>query len=221
MRDLAFELLADMTLNANFPESEVERERAERISALEANLAEPGFVAGRHFRSDFFTRGHPYGNATTFDSLEAITRDDIVAFYDSRRQPDNAVLIIAGAITTEEGLIYAEKHFADWEGSAEAVTYPTLPEHSGQQILLVDRPGSTQANFLMGNIAVQGASLDYFPARVMNHVLGGTFTSRLVQNIREEKGYTYSNRFPVSATQRISVDSLYRPPFAMTSSPRR
>ena len=213
--DLAFELLADMTLNANFPESEVERERAERISALEANLAEPGFVAGRTFGRILY-EGHPYGNATTFDSLEAITRDDIVAFYDSRRQPDNAVLIIAGAITTEEGLIYAEQHFADWEGSAEAVTYPTLPEHSGQQILLVDRPGSTQANFLMGNIAVQGASLDYFPARVMNHVLGGTFTSRLVQNIREEKGYTYSigsgfsypadiGRFVVSAAVRNDV----------------
>ena len=189
--DLAFELLADMTLNANFPENEVERERTERISALEANLAEPGFVAGRTFGRTLY-EGHPYGNATTFASLEAITRDDIVAFYESRRQPDNAVLIIAGAITTEEGLAYAQQHFADWQGTAEAISYPALPEHSGQQMLLVDRPGSTQANFIMGNIGIQGASLDYFPARVMNHVLGGTFSSRLVQNIREEKGYTYS-----------------------------
>ena len=189
--DLAFELLADMTLNANFPDNEVERERAERISALEANLAEPGFVAGRTFGRTLY-EGHPYGNATTFESLEAITRNDIVAFYESRRQPDNAVLIIAGAITTEEGLAYAQQHFADWQGTAEAISYPALPEHSGQQMLLVDRPGSTQANFIMGNIGIEGASLDYFPARVMNHILGGTFSSRLVQNIREEKGYTYS-----------------------------
>lgn len=189
--DLAFDLLADMTLNASFPEEEIERERAQRISALEANLAEPGYVAGRTFGRLLY-EGHPYGNATTFESLEAITRDDIVAFYQSRRQPDNAVLIIAGAITTDEGLAYAEQHFAEWVGSAEAVSYPMLPEHSGQRILLVDRPGSTQANFIMGNIGIQGASLDYFPARVMNHVFGGTFSSRLVQNIREEKGYTYS-----------------------------
>ena len=189
--ELAFDLLADMTLNANFPEDEVERERAERISALEASLAEPSYVAGRTFGRILY-EGHPYGNPVTFESLEAITRDDIVAFYESRRQPDNAVLIIAGAITTEEGLAYAEQHFADWEGSAEAVTYPALPENSGQQILLVDRPGSTQATFRIGNIGIQGASLDYFPARVLNHVLGGTFSSRLVQNIREEKGYTYS-----------------------------
>ena len=190
-RELAFDLLADMTLNADFPEEEVERERAQRVSALEANLASPGFVAGRTFSKTLY-EGHPYGNAVTFDSLEAISRDDIVAFYNSRRQPDNAVLIIAGAITTEAGLAYAERHFADWEGSAEAISYPALPEISGQQILLVDRPGSTQAEFRLGNIAIQGASLDYFPARVMNHVLGGTFSSRLVQNIREEKGYTYS-----------------------------
>ncbi|MCY4070353.1 MAG: pitrilysin family protein [Chloroflexi bacterium] len=213
--DLAFELLADMTLNASFPENEVERERTERISGLEANLAEPSFVAGRTFGRLLY-EGHPYGNATTFESLEAITRDDIVAFYESRRQPDNAVLIIAGAITTEEGLEYATQHFADWEGTAENVTFPPLPEQSAQQLFLVDRPGSTQANFIMGNIGIQGASLDYFPARVMNHILGGSISSRLFRNIREEKGYTYSiwssfsypadiGRFRVSAAVRNDV----------------
>ena len=213
--DLAFDLLADMTLNANFPENEVERERTEWVSALEANFASPGYVAGRTFGRLLY-EGHPYGNAVTFDSLETITRDDIVAFYDARRQPGNAVLIIAGAITTEEGLVYAEQHFADWEGSAEAVSFPDLPDHEGQHIYLVDRPGSTQAEFRLGNIGIQGASLDYFPARVMNHVLGGTFSSRLVQNIREEKGYTYSigsgfsypadiGRFIVSAAVRNDV----------------
>ena len=216
--DLAFELLEDMTLNANFAEEEVERERAERISALEANLAEPGFVAGRTFGRLLY-EGHPYGNATTFDSLEAITRDDIVAFYESRSQPGNAVLIIAGAITTEEGLQFAEQHFADWEGNAEPVSYPSMPEHSERNIVLVDRPGSTQANFIIGNIGMNGASLDYFPARVMNEVLGGSFSSRLVQNIREEKGYTYSigsgftypadtGRFVVSAAVRNDVIAL-------------
>ena len=192
--DLAFDLLADMSLNANFPENEFERERAEWISSLEAGMAQPGFVARRIFDNRLFGSDHGYGNLYTAESLEAITRDDVVAFYESRRQPDNAVLIIAGAITTEEGLAYAEQHFADWEGSSEAISYPSRPENSGQQILLVDRPGSTQATFRLGNIGIQGASLDYFPARVLNHVLGGTFSSRLVQNIREEKGYTYSIR---------------------------
>ncbi|MYE27374.1 MAG: insulinase family protein [Chloroflexi bacterium] len=190
--DLAFDLLADMTLNANFPQNEFEREQTEWISSLEAGMAQPGFVARRIFDNRLYSSEHGYGNLYTLESLEAITRDDIVAFYESRSTPDNAVLIIAGAITTEEGLAYAEQHFADWEDSAEAITYPALPENSGQQILLVDRPGSTQATFRIGNIGIQGASLDYFPARVLNHVLGGTFSSRLVQNIREEKGYTYS-----------------------------
>ena len=190
--DLAFELLADMTLNANFADKEFERERAEWISSLEASLAVPGTVARRIFDNRLYSSDHGYGNLYTVDSLEAITREDIVSFYESRRHPDNAVLIIAGAVTTEEGLAYAEQHFADWEGTAEAISYPALPENSGRQILLVDRPGSTQASFRLGNIGIQGASLDYFPARVMNHVLGGTFSSRLVQNIREEKGYTYS-----------------------------
>ena len=213
--DLAFELFADMTLNASFPDNEVERERQQLISALEASLAEPGFVAGRTFGRLLY-EGHPYGNPTTFDSLDAISRDDIMAFYASRRQPDNGLLIIAGAITTEESLEYARQHFADWEGSAESVSFPSLPERSGRQIYLVDRPGSTQANFILGNIGMPGGSLDFFPASVLNRVLGGSFSSRLVQNIREEKGYTYSigsgfsypadiGRFVVSAAVRNDV----------------
>ena len=214
-KDLAFELLEDMVFNANFPDNEVERERAERVSALEANLAEPGFVASRTLNRLLYT-GHPYGNGVTFESLEAITRDDVVAFYESRRQPDNALLIIAGDITTAEGMDYAQRIFADWEGSAEPVSFPPIAERSERQIILVDRPGSTQAQFLLGNIGMPGGSLDYFPARVMNEVLGGSFTSRLVQNIREEKGYTYSigsgfsypadiGRFVVSAAVRNDV----------------
>ena len=216
--DLAFELLTDMTLNANFPDSEIERERQQSISSLEASLAEPGFVAGRTFGKVLYA-GHPYGNATTFESLEAITRADIVNFYSLRRQPENAVLIIAGAITTEEGLALAEAHFSDWQGSAEAVTFPDLSQQAETQIYLVDRPGSTQAQFIIGNLGMEGASLDYFPARVMNEVLGGNFSSRLVQNIREDKGYTYSigsgfsfpadtGTFRVSAAVRNDVIAL-------------
>ncbi len=216
--DLAFELLTDVTLNANFPDSEIERERQQSISSLEASLAEPGFVAGRTFGKVLYA-GHPYGNATSFESLEAITRADIVNFYSLRRQPENAVLIIAGAITTEEGLALAEANFSDWQGSAEAVSFPDLSQQAGTKIYLVDRPGSTQAQFIIGNLGMEGASLDYFPARVMNEVLGGNFSSRLVQNIREDKGYTYSigsgfsfpadtGTFRVSAAVRNDVIAL-------------
>jgi len=190
-RELAFELLSDMVLNADFPEEEVERERQASISSLEANLAEPSFVADRTFY-ELLYGDHPYGTSTTFESLEAITRDDIVEFYDSQRQPERAVLIIAGAITADEGLAQAEAYFGEWEGSIETVEYPEIEMQDETQIYLVDRPGSTQAEFVIGNIGLKGDSLDFFPVRVMNDVLGGTFASRLVQNIREEKGYTYS-----------------------------
>jgi len=189
--DTAFELLSDMVLNANFPDSEIERERQASISGLEANLAEPSFVADRTF-SQLLYADHPYGALTTFETLESITRDDIVAFYESQATPDNAVLIIAGAITAEDGLAQAEAYFGEWEGTAEDMDFPMIESQSEIQIYLVDRPGSTQAEFVVGNIGLEGDSLDFFPVRVMNDVLGGTFASRLVRNIREEKGYTYS-----------------------------
>lgn len=189
--ELAFDLVADMVLNADFPESEVERERQASISGLEANLAEPSFVANQTF-GELLYANHPYGASATFDSLEAITRDDIVAFYASQAKPDNAVFIIAGEITAEEGLAKAEEYFGEWEGETDTIDFPMTETQTETQIYLVDRPGSTQADFIIGNIGLDGDSLDFFPVRVMNDVLGGTFASRLVRNIREEKGYTYS-----------------------------
>lgn len=189
--DLAFELLADMVLNANFPDDEVEREREASLSALEANLAEPSFVASRAF-SELVYANHPYGALTDFDTLEAITRDDIVAFYESQRQPANSVFIIAGAITADDGIAMAEELFADWEGEAEPVEYPEIEQPESTQIYLIDRPGSTQADFIVGNIGLEGDSPQLYPIQVMNEVFGSGFASRLVQNIREEKGYTYS-----------------------------
>ena len=188
--DLAFELLADMVLNADFPEDEVEREREASISALEANLADPGFVAGRAFYQLLYA-GHPYGTLTNFDTLKAITRDDIVAFYDSQRQPSNSVFIIAGAITADEGLAMANELFADWEGDSEPVEYPEIETLESTQIYLIDRPGSTQADFILGNIGPEGDTDELYSIQVMNKVFGSGFASRLVQNIREEKGYTY------------------------------
>ena len=166
---------------------------AEWISSLEAGLAQPGFVARRIFDNRLYSSGHGYGNLYTLESLEAITRDDIVAFYESRRHArqcptdhrrrhhDRRRACLCRAALRRLGRL----------GRGDQLSQPCR-KISGQQILLVDRPGSTQATFRIGNIGIQGDSLDYFPARVMNHVLGGTFTSRLVQNIREEKGYTYS-----------------------------
>ena len=188
--EFAFELLSDMTLNADFPEAEVERQRQAAMGSLEASLAEPNLVAGRAF-SQLLYGEHPYGMSVSFESLQAITRDDIVSFYQSRSQPDNAVLIIAGAITAEAGTALAETFFADWEGSAQAVSFPDLPPQPETRIYLIDRPGSTQAEFIIGGIGAKGDSLDSFPIQIMNEVLGGSFSSRLTQNIREDKGYTY------------------------------
>lgn len=190
-KNLAFELLGDMVLNSNFPESEIEREREATLSGLEANMAEPSVVAGRLFANLLYS-GHPYGDLVTADTINAITRDEILAFYESQSHPDGAMLIVAGDITADEGIALAEASFGDWEGTGTEIEYPTIEPTGETQIYLVDRPGSTQANFIIGNLGTKGNSDDFFAIRVMNEVFGGTFASRLVRNIREDKGYTYS-----------------------------
>ena len=117
----------------------------------------------------------------------------MTAYAGQQIVPDNAFLIIAGDITPEDGLALAEATFGDWEsaGVSTADALPTPEESAAPGIYLVDRPGSTQAQFLIGELALSGLSDERHAAAVLNELFGGSASSRLFNTIREERGYTY------------------------------
>ena len=190
--DLAFELLGDVALHPTFPREELETRRQRTLTSLRSSLASPGTVADLAFDAVLYGP-HPYGSAVTEQSLAAITRDDVAAYYDAQRKPAGALLVVVGDITLEDALERARATFGGWTAAdaTVAVTYPSLPARSERLIYLVDRPGSSQAEVRIGHPALPGASRDRHAAQVANQVLGGGSTSRLFMNLREQKGWTY------------------------------
>jgi predicted Zn-dependent peptidase len=154
-------------------------------------------LADRAFAAIVYGENHPYGNmpSGTPESVESITRDDVVNFWRTRYRPNNATLVMVGDITVAEAEQRARAAFGSWERAdvpAVATTTPSAP--ASTTIYIVDKPKAAQSSFRLGGVGVARSTMDYYPLLVMNTSLGGSFTSRLMQNLRESKGYTYGAR---------------------------
>ncbi len=188
---LVFDLLADVTLHSTFPESELELARTRALSALALQLSQPGAVAQRFFGGEIYGR-NPYGLSPTRESYQAITRDDVVRFARERLRPAGALLVVAGDVTEAQVRELAEKAFASWRGAPPAgPTVAAPPPHAQTDIVLVHRPGSAQANLVLGNATISPTDPIYYSARVATQTLGGGPDSRLFLILRERKSWTY------------------------------
>ena len=188
--DLAFQLVADVVGNSTFPEEEVELTRTRMLSALQAQEAQPDFLADKFFNAAMYGE-HPYGRAASTATVGAITRNDIVQFVAGHLRPRGAVLVLAGDISPSDGSRIAERYFGEWSGTGPDRPEVGLPPVESTEILLVNRPGSEQANILVGNLAMRPGDPDYYASVLANHVLGGGSDARLFLILREEKGWTY------------------------------
>lgn len=191
--DAAFELLADVLLNPAFDPAEVERIRHDRLTRIRQQKDSPESLALRVLFDVIYGAGHPYGY-TDLGSDEAnrsIDRNQLVAFYRSGYIPAHSALIVAGDVTAPELLALAEKRLGAWRGDEIAAAMPDLPAHKECRIIIVDKPDAPQTALRVGHIGVARSNPDYAPLDVMNTALGGLFSSRINQNLREKHGYTY------------------------------
>jgi zinc protease len=215
--DVIFALLGDVALHPTFPEHELDTYRQRALTGLRAELANPGTVAARAF--DAIVYGpHPYGNVNTERSLNAISRDDVAAYYASQLDPADAYLVVIGDIDPEEAVRLAEATFGGWSAASAMVdpAFPVPPRRAERRVYLVDRPGSTQAEIRVGHLGLAGRDPARFPLAVANQVLGAGPASRLFQNLRERQGFAYDvfsaytlprdrGRFVVNAAVRPDV----------------
>ena len=188
---LVLDLLGDVTLHATFPESELELARTRALSALALQLSQPGAVAQRVFASEIYGR-NPYGRSATRESYRAVTRDDVTQFARQRLRPAGALLVVAGDVTDAQVRELVAKAFAGWRGAPPPS--PALPAPATRvatDIVLVHRPGSAQANLVLGNTTIPPTDPIYYPGRVATQVLGGGADSRLFLILREQKSWTY------------------------------
>jgi len=194
------ELMADLARHASFPAEEFERERRQRLEELKIERTTPGFLASERLRRVLFG-AHPYAVVSPTEAqLAAITRDQLVEFYQKHYVPAESLLVVVGDFVAAEMLEQIEKVFGAWRAPKPAhLESAPPPHHSGRHVYLVHLPGSVQTQVLLGNLSITRRDPDWYRLVVANSILGGAFHSRLVLNIREQKGYTYSPGSGVNA----------------------
>jgi len=191
--DLALDLLADTLLRPSFTQEEVDRARAETLGELKAAKENPGLLASRRFIEVLY-RGHPYGHPTTGweSSVESITRDDVMRYYRDHYAPDNVIVVAVGDFKSDDMLAKLEARLSGWGGKASVrkpLPDPAAPK--GRGIYLVDKPDSTQSQIRYGGLGIRRTDPDFAALTVANTILGGGFTSRLVEEIRVNRGLSY------------------------------
>jgi zinc protease len=190
----ALALLQDILLNPTFPAVEVQRKVSQFKAALASEKDDPMVVAGRAFNKDLYG-AFPYGYPIlgTPQGLSAITRKDLVAFHRRYYRPNNAVLSVVGDLTPEEARQWVHKTFGGWAAAPiPAPKLPPIPPLTQRQVVVIDKD-ITQANIILGNLGITRKNPDFYAFQVMNYILGGGgFVSRLMDDIRVNRGLAYS-----------------------------
>jgi zinc protease len=186
-------LLADILENASFPEGEVALAKRNLSDSLRQREAQPSFQANRALARVLFGSG-PYSViAPTQDSLGRMTADELRQEFTRRFRPDQAILVAVGDFDAPKMTMMIMKELDHWRAPATPTVTVVKPSGSApHEVTFVARPNSVQTTLILAGFGPLRADADYEAADVANAIYGGTFTSRLVTNIREDKGYTYS-----------------------------
>jgi zinc protease len=192
--DPVLEVFADLVTAPVFPAGEVERLKGQRLAGLLQLKDRPAAVASRLLTTLLFGSHHPYANEVigTEPGLQAITRIEAERFHDVLYRPEKSTLIVAGDLTREECERQCNRHLSGWT-TGKPAPRPEPPAVRSEQpgVYIVHRPGATQSEIRVGRIALQKNDPGLPAAMVLNRVLGGQFSSRLNQNLRERRGLTY------------------------------
>jgi predicted Zn-dependent peptidase len=187
--------MADVALRPTFPKDELDRQRQQRLTSLLQGRDDPPTISAIAFSRILYGKGHRYGTAQmgTAETIKTLTADDLRGFYTSAFRPENAILLAVGDITADKAMPLFEKSFGSWKASGAAASekLPPTDEPPARQMYLIDKPGAPQSQIRIGRIGVPRSTPDFFPLQVLNTILGGSFTSRLNNNLREVHGYAY------------------------------
>ena len=203
--DPSLALYAELIRGPAFAEADFQRRKTQSLANVRHELREPSTLALRTFPTLLYGAGHPYakplsGSGTESD-LASLTRDDCAHFYNSWVQPVNATLVIVGDVTLDEIQPKLEAALGGWENTAAMpiLPIPTATPAAAPTVIIIDRPGSIQSAIVAGGLTPPRATLDTLACSLLNQSLGGTFTSRINMNLREDKNWTYGARSTIHA----------------------
>jgi zinc protease len=196
--DRGLTLMVQVLLSPTFARSDVERERSLRLAGLISAKDSPRAVASTVFYRNLFPESHPYHMSLTGDSASVAAFDSaaVRTWWKSAADPRRTTLVLTGDVTLEEALSWAAKHFSGWQAPAAIVGAPLARDVAGPsqwpaRVILVDKPEAAQSVIMIGGPGMSRTDPDYPAVAVMNTILGGSFSSRLNDLLREQLGYTY------------------------------
>ncbi|SCL13416.1 M16 family metallopeptidase [Micromonospora inyonensis] len=203
--DRMLEILADVLTGATYPADEVATERAHTVDRIEMAQSQPAHLARVALLKRLYGR-HPYAVQTPGPGqLRAVRPAALRTLHAERVHPTGAVLVLVGDVQPERALDAAERALGGWRGDGRPVELPPTPPLQPGPVRLVDRPGSVQSSLRIALPAVTRTHPDHAALQLANLVFGGYFSSRWVENIREDKGYTYG---PHSVVEHSAAGSV-------------
>lgn len=188
--DEALRLLGDMLSHPTFPERQIEIYTSKKRESMLLDSKKPGYIARRAFTETLFGANHPYGRFATEDRILDLTQEDLRRFYTQFLTRENLFAVCSGQI--DQTVLSSIQNFTDSLPEGPEIEKPLcpLPEDKASTVEIT-RPESVQCSIRMGCLMPEKSHSDYVALQLLTTVFGGYFSSRLMQNIREERGYTY------------------------------
>jgi zinc protease len=190
---MGFDLLSDIILNPAFSDDEIGRRKTSIKNSILQQKEEPDIIASKAFAEAVFGK-HPYGRPVegTEVSLDMISREDITAFHRGHCLPNHTIMTVVGDLGKSELRSLLDRYFMDWQkGDGKEFLLPEPEFHAKPQVIRIQK-NLTQANIILGHYGIKRDNPDYYAVSVMNYILGGGgFVSRLMDNIRDNKGLAY------------------------------
>jgi zinc protease len=187
-------LLPDILTHPSFPQSEIDLLRRNLHASVRQRLDDAGQLASAHFQSALWGDGHIRGTIMSDRTIDAIGRDDLIAWHKEHLRPNNAILTVAGAFDAKKLQSKLERSIGRWrKGTVPPPPPVELPKVEGIKVRLVDKPGQTQSHIRVGHLGISHRDPSYYATLLVNYTLGGgAFSSRLMKVVRSKEGKTYS-----------------------------
>jgi zinc protease len=192
-RDKLLELMSDVLYNPAFSADELAKLKTQKLSELASDKDDPTAIMANVRTALVYGKNHTYGEIETEKTIETFTLDDCKNYFNTYFKPNNAYLVIVGDIDLKMATATAEKYFGKWtQGAVTNPTYTQPQPPASTYVALVDRPNSVQSIVSVAYpVNLKTGTQEAIKARVLNEILGGSFSARLMQNLREKHGYTY------------------------------
>ena len=190
---MGFDLLSDIIRNPVFSDAEIQRRKTSIKNSILQQKEEPDIIASKAFAEAVFGK-HPYGRPVegTEETLDRITREDIAEFHQGYYLPNNTIMTVVGDISKTELRSLLDGYFMNWQRRDSKEISFQVPAFEDRPKVIRIQKNLTQANIILGHVGIKRDNPDYYAVSVMNYILGGGgFASRLMDNIRDNKGLAY------------------------------